>query len=444
MRNTRTVFLGLLVCMVLMAAAPAAGQGVTEKIIALIQGGKCADAKAILDQELKLAPEWGYGHFLYGICLQSEGRQDEAVSRYMVARQKDPDLFAAYHNEAGILYAQKKYAQTIAILDKGLAKASPDEKTQGLRLKGKACALVKDYGAAVEALKPSAGGDCEANYFLGHAHYGLGEWKEASGALGKAVGTCSGEMRAKSQDLRAKADLNRAHGNKKLYEQAMKGAKKALDAGQGSWKTYAEAALGAQEYAEAEKAFRKVLASKAGDCNATMNLGQALLGAKKYAAAEKELAKAVQCLEGDARRNALIQQGYARMGDARPKAAKYAERSNPCDVDISGRENVIKVLETAMQPFETAKSQAKVDEVNNTIASLREQIQTIRDNVLAREENEKQRLENLRVWKIEIELDKAKDKDRDGVPDPEDKCDGTPAPGDPVGLDGCPYKAPCT
>jgi hypothetical protein len=61
----------------------------------------------------------------------------------------------------------------------------------------------------------------------------------------------------------------------------------------------------------------------------------------------------------------------------------------------------------------------------------------------AREENEKQRQEQLRAWKIEIELDKAKDADRDGVPDPEDKCDGTPAPGDPVGLDGCPYKAPC-
>lgn len=415
----------------------------TEQIMQLIRSNQCEKATELLDRELQLAPTWGYGHFLQGVCYQMKGLNEDAVTRFRMARENDPSLFAAYYQEAAIHYQSRNFDRAVRVLDKGLPKAASNEKAAGLRLKGKACALLKDYDCAVESLAPTAGDACEANYYLGFAHYGRGEWSKAVRPLDKASSRCSGETKARAQDLLAKARLNDASGDKAKYCAAMGSAKASLDAGQGSWKTYGEAALGCGEFADAERAFRKVLSSEADDCNARMNLGQALLGAKKYAEAERALGKAVGCLQGAARKNALVQLGFAQMGTARDRAKRYAGETDSCDTDVSGRESVIRVYQNVRSTFDQAGATTQVATVDDTIGRLRDQITTIRDNIQKRKENEVTRRETLRAWKIDIDLDRVEDSDLDGVPDEHDECPGEPSRDDPVDLDGCPYEPEC-
>jgi tetratricopeptide (TPR) repeat protein len=463
-RTPRAAILLAGLASLLAAAPPAAAQGggVTDTIQGLVKQcnprntGPCDDAISILDRELSLNPSWGWGQLMYGHALRGKGESLDAIARYRIAQKKDPELFLAYYSEAAIHWGQQEYDKVVSTLDKApFGTADKRLARAGRVLLGKAHAEEENWGEAVKNLEGNAG-DYGSYRALGIAYYNLGEWGKAADALEGALAQSrkprnSDADQAQVAELAAEARLNQAAGGsdgekKAAYRKALASAREAVKkapAGVGAWENLGEAALGAQEYKEAERAFRKVLELKSGDCHATMNLGQTLLGAKRYRDAAGYLEKATGCLQGPAQRNAWVQLGFARLGAAKSVCPKCEKDLAECDEDKAIRRKAIAAYQSSEKAFQSGGSQGQAQKAAGAIVNLEGQIRGIDQNIRIREDNEKARLEQLKIWRFEIETDKAKDADRDGVPDPQDKCPGEPSPGDPVGLDGCPYKPPC-
>ena len=100
-----------------------------ELAIAQFQTGRYEEAAATYEKMLDIKDD-AFTRNNYGNVLRDWGKIDEAKAQYEKAIATDPALTTAYINLAAVLVREQKIDEAVAVLDRGLAVITGDDKTR--------------------------------------------------------------------------------------------------------------------------------------------------------------------------------------------------------------------------------------------------------------------------------------------------------------------------
>jgi tetratricopeptide (TPR) repeat protein len=183
----------------LSAVDPAATIGLAQVHLARRED---AEAAAILERLVRIAPDESYAHHLLGTAYQRLGRVDEARSAQAIGRSKEPTWidpwsdeigqyrrgFAAQLKEATALGLARRFDEAIAILER-LRAGRPDDRPLEIYLGGMFASAGR-VPEAVAILEPIVNADpaqFDAWMHLASAHLFAGSLDRAAVAAGRAL-----------------------------------------------------------------------------------------------------------------------------------------------------------------------------------------------------------------------------------------------------------------
>lgn len=100
-----------------------------ELAIAQYNTGRYEEAAATYQKMLQLKDD-AFTHNNYGNVLRDWNKVDEAKAEYEKAISSDPTLVTAYLNLASVLVAKGEMSEAMAVLDRGLAATTGEDKTR--------------------------------------------------------------------------------------------------------------------------------------------------------------------------------------------------------------------------------------------------------------------------------------------------------------------------
>jgi len=258
------------------------------QVVLLLRAGdpaSIARGQAILDQTLRLRPDFAPGWFLRGRLASRRGEDDDALRAYERAAKLDPRLFKARYNAALVARrlghderARRHLERLVADFPK-----RPEPHFNLGRLAYKAGDAQAAIGHYRDAIRLAGGRYPEAEVNLALA---LRRAKK----LDEALATLDALLRAKPGY--APALLNRGlvlarMGRLDEARQALQAAAKARPDDASALYNLGKLASKAKDHEAAIQAYRQALAVDPGHARAAVNLGRELARAKRYGEAEK-------------------------------------------------------------------------------------------------------------------------------------------------------------
>lgn len=171
---------------------------------------------------LTYSPKSFKAHFNLGLVYEQEGKLEEAIKQYNIARQIQPDYFLI-HNNLGNLYvtmgkfdlAEKEFIQSLEV--------KPDYFLTHNNL-GNLYALNREFDIAVQAYRESI--KLNPNYSESHNNLGstlieMGKYDEAGKELKEA-------LRLNPGNAEAYNNLGNMYARQKLYDEAIESYRKAI------------------------------------------------------------------------------------------------------------------------------------------------------------------------------------------------------------------------
>lgn len=258
--------------------------------LALLRGGKAAEARTAFEQVLKLQPGNFDAMLLLGmIAGQSRdyARAADFFSRAAAINPRDPQLF----NNLG--FAQKEmgaFAPALASFEKAIALEPGYAKAHNNR--GLALAALNRFGDAVAAYDKALEADgryAEAWNNRGSALAGLNRLEDAIASFGNAINLNANYAEACNNRGNALADLNRPADALASYARALAIRPEYADA----WCNRGSALADMDQFADAVAAFDRALGLDPRHAQAWCNRGVALSELKQPEAALASFEKAI-------------------------------------------------------------------------------------------------------------------------------------------------------
>ena len=196
MRPT-TKALSLFAALLLLVSVVSEAQG-WQEAVKMVQQKKYNEAIPILEAELQLSPNWGFGNLLLGIAYKGAGEFDKAIKSLGEARRLEPENFAPMYNLGALDYEKGDYGRAVSELVASERYAPENQKSSILALRGKAYFHQEDYAKAEEDLSKAsrAKSDFDVLYYLGAAQFKLEAYTQSIDTLKKALSQRPGDTNA--------------------------------------------------------------------------------------------------------------------------------------------------------------------------------------------------------------------------------------------------------
>jgi tetratricopeptide (TPR) repeat protein len=346
MRAVAFVFAALLI------ASQAAYAGYEDAMAAYL-AGNYAGAGESFRAMVEESPSYDFGHYMLGVCLAQQNRNEEAIDRLGIALELNGDRFEYHHALAQAHLQADQPAEALDALEGveqlvGVANLYHFHSGRGL-----AYASLKEWEAAARELELADGalpGQKKVINRLALSYFKLKRYLDAVPALRRSLKIDPGA--APHHRMLAEA-LMRIEPDKAQKEEAFEAAtayREMNPQDAGAAELLGRAALAAGRTEQAISSFSFVLVGDPGDCVARINLSLALLASKRADLAEETLTAAKHC---DAEQPLLLET----LGMVHRIQGRYEE--------------ALATYELAYEMQPTASVQKALEEVNHNIEVLK-------------------------------------------------------------------------
>lgn len=300
--------------------------------ISHLKAGKYLEAASELQVLVDRSPTYDYGHYLLGHCHLKRGNPAQAERSFARAIALDGGRPEYYHGLAAALKAQRRYADVLEAVARGEPLARDANLRFGfLSLRAAAEVSLHRWGEAAASMEKALElrRDPRVLRDLGRVYLVLGRNDRAAAAFAEAAALNPGDAGVRGwlveATLRMAADSTDPARKRALYTEAFHLARRhaegrPFDAAAAN--LVGRAALGAGLYAEAEAAFRDVLAADPGHCYARVNLAGVYIAQGLWNAAERSLVEASRC--GPELGETFVRLGYVYLRQGRTGEAEQA------------------------------------------------------------------------------------------------------------------------
>lgn len=384
----------------LLLGVPAAAEDF-ETCWAAYEADRWSEAVPCFEGLMQEYGDWAWGHHYLGVSYHGAGRADDAQRAFETAA----DLMEAdespgwdpFYMLAVVLEAKGQHRAAMDALKRGESYLTPEQRPDYLLFRGQLSYALGAHAAAIADLRESGSRSFEAQYLMGVSHYEQEDFEAATDALEAALRQRPDH--GSTAHFLSLAFFKRAEATsddrtrEQLYGRAAEVGRSLLAANPRSAEAHnllGRALMGSGDYAGAQAEFLRVLELQPGHCFAQANLTKLALVRSRWGTAIEHGERALRCLDGDARRETLMDLGFALAGQAKGVGEGAG------DDDVATRQRAIAVYERAAGRFReaaairaSAATRTQLDLMTAALEGLREEIGAIERNRAAAAENER-------------------------------------------------------